>query len=669
MAVLAALALAAVPSLAADAPPPRTLRELSLEELMDLEVTSVLRRESTVGDSPAAVFVITPEMIRRSGATALPELFRLVPGMDVARIDNNKWAVSARGFNDRFAGKLLVQLDGRVLYNQLFSGVYWDAVDVPLSDVERIEVIRGPGASVWGANAVNGVINIITKNAADTQGGLLGAGGGSAGLAFGTFRYGGKGPRDLRARAYAKGLRSDEQHSPDGDPNDAWESSGAGVRLDWGEAATLDAGALRSVAAKNDIRPQAAAPFSATRPEEAISGAGHVQGRYSRTLPGGSRWTLRGGVDRFEQTSTVVRTGLRLDTYDLDFSHELDAGDRHKLVYGLGARYLDAFLGSSASDGGFLLFWPEPHPHKLDLGAFAQDQVGLVEDALSLTVGSKFERNDYTGFEAQPRASLLWTPTRRHSVWAAVSRAVRTPNLVEDQIRLRLIPTGAGAVFPRATGDKGLNSEELLAYELGARAQATQTLSTDLALFYNVYRRLRVTRTGAAQAGPAGTVFVPLTGDNGMEGIAFGGEAAATWQARPGWRLSGHYALLKLELERSAPLPGSAEAPEEHSPAHQAALRSSWDLAPAVDLDLAGRFVDSIRGFNPNGVRGVSDDVGAYAELDARLAWRPRPGLELALVGQNLLKERHAEFGTNAFIPSPTVEIRRSVSGSLTWRF
>src|SRR5437667_283469 len=373
------------------------LKKLSVEELMGVEVTTVSRRESTVGESPAAVFVITPEDIRRSGATTFPELFRMVPGMDVARIDNNKWAISARGFNDRFNGKLLVQVDGRTVYNPLSSGVYWDAVDYPLEDIERIEVIRGPGASVWGANAVNGIINIITKAAKDTQGGIFSGGGGTEERGFGAFRYGGTIGSDLYYRVYGKGFSRDRQFLRVGNPNDRWWGASGGLRLDW------------------------------------------------------------------------------------------QVGERDSVTF------QGDFLGPSTSDGGFgVSFPPSPHRRPQLFSAFVQDQLTLVEDKLSLTFGSKLEHNDHTGFEVQPTGRLLWTPTKRQSVWAAVSRAVRTPTLSEDGIGTRQLPSfpaalGGAPLFARLAGSPAFKSEELLAYELGYRAQATDRRSVDLALLYNAY--------------------------------------------------------------------------------------------------------------------------------------------------------------------------------------
>src|SRR5213593_4240280 len=353
------------------------LKKLSVEELMSVEVTTVSRRESTVGESPAAVFVITPEDIRRSGATTFPELFRMVPGMDVARIDNNKWAISARGFNDRFNGKLLVQVDGRTVYNPLSSGVYWDAVDYPLEDIERIEIIRGPGASVWGANAVNGVINIITKPAKESQGGLISGGGGTEEHGFGAFRSGGRIGNDTYYRVYGVGLSRDKQFALSGDSHDSWWRASGGLRLDWQKSVrdgfTFQGDFGNSVAERKDFRPAAAAPFSITNVENEVTHSGNVLARWSHKNGSDSSWVVQAYWDRFEREGDNGFVDLRFDTFDVDLQHELPLHERQKVIYGAGYRYIDAFLGPSTGDNGFAVSFPPPRRHPQLVSAFVQD--------------------------------------------------------------------------------------------------------------------------------------------------------------------------------------------------------------------------------------------------------------------------------------------------------
>ncbi len=658
---------------AQDAVSPERLKTMSLEELLDARVISVSRTESTVGQSPAAVSVITQEDIRRSGSTTIPELFRMVPGMNVARIDGNKWAVGVRGFNDRFSNKLLVQVDGRTVYNPNFSGVFWDTVDYPLEDIERIEVIRGPGASVWGANAVNGVINIITKPTSDTQGGLASAGGGAEERGFGTFRYGGKLADKLHYRVYGKAFDRDEQFSRQGDPNDDWWRASGGTRLDWvpdeRNTFTFDGSYLRSEAGRKDQHPTLTAPaFISIDPEEEITDAAHVLGRWTQKLDTDSSWSLQAYWDRFERVSTAGITHMRFDTFDLDFQQEFPLGQRQKVVYGAGYRFIDAAQGDSSEDGGFVASFDRNNRHLQLFSAFVQDEIALVEDKFSLMWGAKFEHNDFTGFEVQPSGRLLWTPTKRQSAWASVSRAVRTPSLGTDELSLTLLParTSPVAVYPRLLPDRGAESDELLAYEIGYRVRLRENVSADVALFYNEYDKLTVTTAGAARPGPApGTFLVPLTRVNQMDGETYGVEVAAKWQALDWWQVYGAYSFLTMTLHNG----GSSEAVEGQSPRNQVYLQSSFNLPWNLEFDLIGRYVDQLSGFNPSGGGGVPDTVNAYVTLDARLGWRPRKNLMLEVVGQNLLDNHHPEFGTSRFLRSPLVEIERAVYGKITWRF
>lgn len=652
-------------------PSPSALKQLSVEELMNMEITTVSRRESTVRQSPAAIHVITQEEIRRSSATTFPELFRRVPGMNVARIDNNKWAVSTRGFNQRFGDKMLVQVDGRTVYNPLFSGVYWDAVDYPLEDIERIEVIRGPGASVWGANAVNGIINIITKPAKETQGGLISGGGGTEEQGFGTFRYGGKSGDDLYYRVYGKGFTRDEQFSPSGDPHDAWRGVSGGVRLDWQvserDAVTFQGDVTRSTAERKDLRPMVAAPFVFTNLEKEVTPTGNLLARWSHRLENGSSWSLQTYWDRVERKGDKGFVDLRWDTFDVDFQYQLPQLRRQKIVFGTGYRDIGAFLGPSTVDNGFAVSFPPPHRHSQLFSVFIQDEITLVEDKFSLILGSKLEHNDFTGFEYQPTGRVLWAPTKRQTVWAAVSRAVRTPTLSEDGIGSRQLPSfptglGGAPLFPQLRGSPDFKSEGLLAYELGYRTQATSKLSVDLASFYNVYDNLRVVVPGAPTPGTApGTFDLPLSFQNRMKGETYGVELAATWQLAEWWRFYGAYTFLKMNLHRGAGLAASAEAAEEQNPQHQVYLQSSWNLPRHLEFDLTGRFVDRLSGFTPV--------VDSYFSLDARLGWQLRKDFEIAVAGQNLLDNHHPESGTAPLLRSLLVEVERGVYGKVTWRF
>ena len=674
----------------------RRLAPLGLEKLMEMEVTTVTRTASTVGQSAAAVHVITQEDIRRSGVTTIPELFRRVPGMSVARIDNSKWAIGTRGFNARFQDKLLVQIDGRTVYNPLFSGVFWDAVDYPLEDIERIEVVRGPGASVWGANAVNGVINIITKSAKDTQGGLISGGGGTEERGFGEFRYGGTAADNLFYRIYGKGFDRDEQYSKTGDPNDEWQGASGGLRLDWQanvrDLYTLDAGYLWSAASRRDLRPTTDAasvvtvggvtfPNAFLNIEDETTNAGHVLGRWNRALGKDSNWALQVYWDRFEREFEDLPWNGRFDTFDVDFQQQFPLTARNIVIYGLGYRLIDSSI-TDVGENGFIAQYRRHSRHTQLFSGFIQDEIVLVPDKLQLTLGTKLEHNDFTGWEVQPTGRLLWTPTKQQSIWAAVSRAVRTPNISEDDLASNhFLPVSLGPPnfpvgslgFPELRGNPDFKSEELLAYELGYRAQATDTLWVDLALFYHEYDNLRVTaaQPPTSEGLPAGQFALPVQWQNGMQGETYGVEVGADWRAVDWWRLYGAYSFLEMRLHRRSGLPASAEAAERQSPEHQVYLQSSWDLPRNVEFDLIGRFVDHISGFNtanPNDPT-APDVIGDYFALDARLAWLPRKNLELAVVGQNLLDNHHPESGPSATVRNPLVEIQRSIYGKVTWRF
>ena len=641
------------------------LGRLDLEELGKIKVTSVSRQDSTVRQSAAAITVITPEMIRRSGATTIPELFRMVPGMDVGRIDANKWAVSSRGFNDRFVGKQLVQIDGRTLYNPINAGMYWDAADYTLEDIERVEVIRGPGASLWGANGVNGVINIITKSAKDTQGGLLGAGGGTEERGFGGFRYGSKLAEDAYYRVYGKGFARDSASAADGDPNDGWISARGGFRLDWPvrgmNGFTLQGDYFRNVTGRRDERPVTnAAPFKYTNIEDEVTTGGNVLGRWNREVSGDSRWALQVYWDRFERHSTRKLFAFDINTLDVDFQHQWQARERWRLVYGGGYRLNNLGFFGSEADKGFAIGPMKISRNTQLFAAFVNNEFTLVENRLVLTLGSRFEHNDFTGFEVQPTGRLLWTPTERQSAWLAVSRAVKTPSLLENDIEVGTLPS-AGPVFARILPNQGLGAEEMLAFELGYRFQPVDRLSLDTAFFYNDYRNLNAGVAAKTYTNSSGTVILPITRFNRMSGDSQGVEVGANWQAAESWRLHGAYSLLKLHLHRGAGVAAGAEAIEGQSPQQQVYLQSAWNFGRAWELDLIGRYVDGLPGFSPR--------VSSYVSLDARLAWRVRPNLDLEVVGQNLLESRHAEMGTSTLIRSPRVELQRGVYGKVTWRF
>jgi len=641
---------------------------MSVEDLMNLQVTSVSKRTQKVADAAAAIFVITQEDIRRSGATSIPEALRLVPGLEVARIDQNKWAIASRGFNGRFDNKLLVLIDGRSVYTPLFSGVYWNVEDVMLEDVDRIEVIRGPGATLWGANAVDGVINVITKKAKSTQSAVVTAGGGTEERAAGGVRYGGKVGDNTYYRAYTKYFDWAPSAFPSGmTAHDGWDALRGGFRADWTPAGanslTLQGDVYRTRFNETLTTASLSAPYSNTFPNDGKYSGGNILGRWNHTSEGSSM-----SLQMYYDNTTISDHSLFGDhqnILDLDFQHAFHVGDSQQFVWGLGYR--------SIHDKNDASFTVSLQPNQVTLNQFStflQDEISLVDNRLQITLGSKFERNEFTGFEIEPNARLLWNLTPNQSIWTAVSRAVRTPALTEEGLRLnsQVIPPGTPAnptplpAVVAVFGSHQFNSEDLLAYELGYRVQATKNLSLDISTFYNNYSNLRTAEPGApfVEGSPAPTdIVIPFVAGNKMSGGTYGVELFADWKVLPKWRLVGSYSFLQMDIHKNPdsqdPTP---DLPNGSSPRHQWYLRSSIDLPKHFEQDTTLRFVDQLPSLN----------VPSYYSLDAHLGWKPVSRLELSIGGQNLLNNWHFEFMPDFVNTSPTV-VKRSIFGSITWKF
>lgn len=643
------------------------LLDLSLEQLMGLEITSVGKKSQRQSQSAAAVFVVRQDDLKRSGATSLPDALRMVPGLEVARIDSNKWAVSARGFNGRFANKLLVLIDGRLVYTPSFSGVYWDMQDVMLEDVERIEVIRGPGATLWGANAVNGVINIITKSASDTQGGLVSLGGGTVEQGFGAARYGVKLGESTYARVFAKGFNRASFETTSGlDSGDQWHRGQGGFRVDH----QLDGGGLATLegdAYAGDIHQRIQQPslnplgMVYTQDNGRISGF-NLLGRWRQPLSADSELSVQAYYSHTYRSEGYVTQSR--DLYDLEFQHRFALSGGHDVVWGLGYR-----LNSDHFSQLPVVSFGTPSQDRQWFNAFAQDELALVEERLKLTLGCKFEYNEYTGFEGQPNLRLAWTPSDQHTLWGAISRAVRIPSRGEDDGRVVTFvnpgtpQTYGFPVIAQTVGNKRFQSEELLAYELGYRFIPSSAFSADLALFYNVYDHIRSTKEVIIPDLAQGVIYSNRYFANGYHGESYGAELAMDWKPFAIWRLQLGYTFLKMNLRGDA---FGAPALAQSSPENQVSLRSELSLPHDAAFDLWFRYVDSILSGYP--YLTLAQPVNAYATLDARLAWKPLRGLELSLVGQNLLEAGHVEFIQESFGPLPTL-IPRSVYFKLEWQF
>jgi len=622
---------------------------------LEVEVSSVTRSESTVGKSPAAVFVITPEMIRRSGATSIPEVLRMVPGLSVARIDGNKWAVSSRGFNNMYANKMLVLVDGRTVYTLTFAGVYWDVQDTLLEDIQRIEVIRGPGATVWGANAVNGVINIVTKNARDTHGTLVTSGGGSEDRAIASARHGGQIAPGLNYRVYGKYFDRAPNFDPAGAADD-WHQGRVGFRTDWDvrgcdcDTLTLQGDYYQGRSGQTVTLLSPTAPFSTIAAGDAHVSGVNLLARWAHKVDCESSYSLQAYYDRTIRNELVLEQ--EVNALDVEWLHRFPLGCVHRITWGLRYRRVEDLMGLANS----FQFGFTPPSRRMDLySAFVQDQITLVGDVLDLTIGSKFEKNDFTGFEIQPTARLLWTLDERRVAWAAVSRAVRTPSRFDEDIRLLFANI---APFPPTFlglfGNRDLASESLIAYELGFRAQPTDSFSWDLALFFNDYEDLVVWSPGVVVPPPP-VLVLGDTRTNGMQGETYGVELSANYALSPCWRVQAAYTYLRMQLQAQPGVTTTAASIEGESPQNQFHLLSSWDLSHNIEFDLIGRYVDNLPAMN----------VASYISLDARLGWRPNACWEFSVVGQNLLEQHRLESNASG---THGTAIERGVYAQGVWR-
>jgi iron complex outermembrane receptor protein len=641
---------------------------ISLEDLMNMQVTSVSKRAQKLADAAAAIFVITQDDIRRSGASSIPEALRLVPGLEVARIDENKWAIGSRGFNGRFDNKLLVLIDGRSVYTPLFSGVYWNVQDVLLEDVDRIEVIRGPGATLWGANAVDGVINIITKPSQLTQGGMVSAEVGTEERTTESAQYGGKVGDSTYYRAYTK--YSDWVPSKDAagqSTYDGWHTMRGGFRMDTTptrvDSLTIQGDLYHTDYGETLTVPTLAAPYSSTFPNAGNYSGGDILGHWSHAFARSST-SLQMYYDNTNTTDNSVFTDHE-SVYDIDFQHDLHIGEAQELIWGLGYRSIQDSNGSSPT----VSLLPS-HSNLNEFSSFVQDEVSLLDSRLRVTIGSKFEHNDFTGFEVQPNIRFVGVVSKNQSLWAAISRAVRTPALTEEGLRLneQAVPPGTPPfnsplpVMEAIFGSNQFQSEDLLAYELGYRVQATNTFSADIATFYNSYTNLRSAEPGTpfVEGSPIPTdVVVPFTASNKMGGGTYGVELFADWKVLPKWRMTGSYSYLQMDINKNAnSLDPTPDNPDGESPKHQWYLRSSLDLPKHFEQDLTLRYVDRLPSLN----------IPSYYSLDANLGWRPMPKLELSVSAENLLNDKHVEF-IPEFINTLPMMVVRTVRGSITWRF
>jgi iron complex outermembrane receptor protein len=621
--------------------PPQDLTKLNLEDLMNIEVTSVSKKEQNISKAASAVFVITSEDISRSGANNIPDLLRMVPGVEVAQINSSQWAISVRGFNGQYSNKLLVLVDGRTVYSPMFSGVFWDAQDVLLEDIDRIEVIRGPGATVWGANAVNGVINIITKKASDSQGGLVTAGAGSYEHGFGAARYGGQIGGATAYRVFVDGFKRNHLPDPSGQSgDDDWHMIHGGFRVD-AKATARDSITIEGDGYSGNAGEEANSIVSISPPVNALLdlrdrySGWDALARWDHTVSSHSETSLQMYFDRSTHGDTTY--GFGVNTFDLDFQHHVGWGARQDFVWGLGYRLnSDATLSTPR-----VSFNPASRTTQL-FSSFVQDEIAILPDRLYLSVGTKLEHNDYTGFEFQPSARIAWTANPRNTLWAAISQAQRTPSRLDAGIRVNLEVLPGPNNLPILIGYSGnpaQKAERETSVEAGYRAELSNHLSLDSTMFFNHYTDLLSIEPALPQieTDPAPTHLAILGSfANELYGETHGFEIFADWKVAHRWTLSPGYSFLALHIH---PQPAShdlttAPSTEGSAPNHQAQLRSQVNLPGHWQWNAAAYFVGALPALA----------VPSYTRLDSNISWQKGKRFSIAFIGQNLLRDRHPEF-------------------------
>jgi iron complex outermembrane recepter protein len=641
------------------------LANLTLEQLSQITVTTASRRTTSLADTAAAVTVLTDQDIQRSGATHVAQTLRSVPGLNVAQINASEWAISSRGFNGRFSNKLLVMVDGRSMYTPLLAGVYWDIISPMLEDLDRIEVVRGSGASLWGANAVNGVINILSKSSRDTQGALLSGGSGTESHALAAARYGFALNDNGWMRVYANYHHHDDGVFSDGSSaTDHWDHLQSGFRSDWHLSAT-DRLTLQGdyfTNTRGHAEPSISPSGIHLLTEDAHAHGANVLAKWTHEISPDSNFTLQSYYDHTDRHALPI-SEIR-DTIEIDAQHHIDFG-RNNLLWGFGYRSSRDRTTSDES-GGF-----SPADYKFQLYEFfLQDEIELMPQHVHLTLGSKLEHNSFTGFELQPDLRLLWTPTSQQSYWTSVSRSTRTPNRADvgADINAFYIPAGPNSSNPsplplivRAKGVADINIESVIAYQAGWRMQLSPATTIDTTFFYNDYNDLILgvadtTATFVETTPPPTHLVTPIPLQNAADGHSHGAELTLTWQPSDKLRITPSYSYLFVHAEQKVPGIRSLATLEDSAPRHQFILRTSVDTTSNLSFDLNLRWIDKV----------PAHAVDSYTEADLRIAWKIRRDIELSIVGQNLLHSHHNEFGP--LTSEPRYNIQRSAYLKLLWK-
>ena len=642
-------------------PPSVALKQLSLEELSQIDVTSPSKEPAPAFKTPMAIYVITNEEIRRSGVTTIPEALRLAPGVEVARIDGSKWSIGIRGFGTRLSRSVLVLIDGRTVYTTFFAGTYWEVQDTVLDDIERIEVIRGPGGTIWGPNAVNGVINIITKSTKDTPGTLATVRAGNQEQGSFDFRYGGSAGASTTYRVYGKGFSRGPEYHPDQQNFDDWRGAQTGFRVDSTkgdrDAITIQGDAYKQEDGERVTATSYTPPYSRDIDANAHLSGGNVLARWKRTLNEGSDFQVQAYYDRTNRYEPNFAENR--DTFDVDYLQRLKIAGRQQFLWGAGARWS---AGRATQVVSGLTFDPLDRTDHLFTGFF-QDDIDLVKGRVQLSLGTKMLNTNFSGFQLEPSARLMWTPTETRAFWVAYTHALRTPSRAEEDFFLSgfIATTPDGTpFFARFNANNNFASEQLNGYDFGYRELLGKKTYLDISGFYNHYHDLfsqDITGSPFVETNPAPThILLPAQFGNGLLGLTTGVEIAPEWRPTGYWRLRGSYSFLHMDLQRAPGSQdvGSAPGIMGSSPQHQVGIHSFFDLSKTMQLDLLYSYVSAL----------TSQNVPAYSTGDARFSWRLRGGVEIAVVGQNLLSPQHPEYQGD---PGPLVGIRRSGYLKLTW--
>lgn len=627
----------------------KKLQNLSIEQLGNVTVTSVSKQPERAFEASSAIYVITDEDIKRSGAENIPEALRLAPGLQVAQVDSNKWSITSRGFSAVLANKLLVLIDGRSVYTPEYSGVYWDAQDVVLEDVKRIEIIRGSGGALWGANAVNGIINIITKNSKETMGKLFSGTYGHDHIGkTGSVRYGGKVNDKIYYRTYAKYLdKGDVKRVDNIGAGTSWNQYRSGFRLDTDKIENNSYNLQGDIYYSEKDRKTTITSQSSKEVFAQDNNSGfNLLGSWNKKNDNSSETILQFYIDNARRDHILFNRNIY--TYDIDFQNAFDVNEKNRLTIGGGFRFIENYINQDSVEYNF----PKNKYLQNIYNIFANNKYSIIANKVFFTLGSKFEHNNYTGYEIQPSAKISWLPTEKQTLWASISKAVRTPSVAENYVSLVDSPYPKTGGLVKNIGNQNIKSEKLISYELGHRIRPKTNFFLDNVIFYNNYRDIRSFEKSYLKFPD---IMVPVANNGKAE--TYGAEISLTYDLSDKWRIKSNYSYINMNLN----IDKESNKDAGKTPKNQFSIRSSYNLRDNIDVDNVLYYYSQLN----------SIDVDAYARFDTRIAWRPNEvkGLEVSLTGQNLFNGQHQEFSKPAFTPSSPPEIGRVVYLKFTWEF